>query len=378
MTPGHDPHGSPAGPPLGDDELGRLIAGGLSRRADGPVDERSLVAGARAGAVRIRRRRSAAAVLAAVVVVGLPAGLYGQRLFAGGQSSTSAGRAAPEAVSASSPAPLSAQDAGSPASAAGPAPRGEPVTTASADAGYPAGPSAPGPSVAGPSAPGGPASSKAVSSTAAPSRPVIQAPSPVSPGAPLPARAPLPRTSSGAVAVPAGALLSAADLRPVSTLPVTPSSDTGNASPAPAIAAADVCGRVPAGMPAPQGSRAVTFERAPGTVSGWLISSGVRVFRGSDAERYLATLRGQQNCLAGSSVAGADAAAIGHGPADAQGRTHWFGAAATGRTVTEVRLVVPPGAGVTAAKIRILLTTGAGRLGSSGLAAAALADPSLG
>ena len=40
-----------------DDDLGRLLAEGLRRGAEAPVDERQLVRGAQLGAARIRRRR---------------------------------------------------------------------------------------------------------------------------------------------------------------------------------------------------------------------------------------------------------------------------------------------------------------------------------
>ncbi|HEY6794835.1 MAG TPA: hypothetical protein VI248_09140, partial [Kineosporiaceae bacterium] len=308
MTGDHGPFGAP----LADDELGRLIAEGLARRVAGPVDERALVAGARAGAVRIRRRRSAGAALVALVVLALPAGLLGSRLLGGGErdTSTAAGsaRSATGGAGARS-APMTAGDGVAAREA-----RGDAASASAASAqtssvvGAVGGPAAPAPSplsdMAAPSTSPGAALQRATASPAA------TVPPPLMP-------VPLARTASGAVAIPGDALLGAADLSAVTTLPLRPTSDTANTRPAAAVSAAQVCGRAPTGGPSAEGSRSVTFEQAPGATSGWLIGSTVRVFRGTAAARYLVALTGQQRCLATAVVADAGSAAIGHGAVDA-------------------------------------------------------------
>jgi hypothetical protein len=358
--------------PRGDDDLGRLIAEGLARRVEGPVDERSLVAGAQAGARRIRRRRSVATALAAVVVLGLPVGIYGARMVAGPERSTatavSDGRADAGSMSAAEAGSTGAQDVPTETGSVAMAPG-----SAGGDAGSGPGLAAQGSALA--AAP----DAAAAGSNASQLQPSIAGPLPESAAPAAPATgAPTaaPRAASGVVAVPAAALLVAADLRPVTATTVVPSGTSAPAA-APVLTAADLCGRAPTGVPPSAGSLGVTFEDARGAPDGWLLGSAVRAFGGSGAVRYLATLTAAGACLAPTLGSGADAAAVGHGPPDGLGRTHWLAVAVTGRTVAEVRLVAPKGSGVSAGSVAALLSTAVRRLRGSGLPAAAAADPRL-
>ena len=104
MTPAVLP---PPGPE--DDGLARLIGEAVRRDVEGPVDGRRLVAGARRGAVRIRRRRNIGAVaVAAVLLAGVPVGLV--RLTGSQQTADSTAAGGP--VSAES-VPADARAAGS-------------------------------------------------------------------------------------------------------------------------------------------------------------------------------------------------------------------------------------------------------------------------
>jgi hypothetical protein len=186
----------------------------------------------------------------------------------------------------------------------------------------------------------------------------------------------LPRSGTGAVAVPTTALLDPAALTAVIGATPVVTQDGANRTPARLPTAADLCGRTPTGLGVASGSRAQTFAPPPTTVAPWTAVSAARVFAGSAAPAYLTALA-RQTCLTPLTHLG-DQALLGHGPADAHGRIHWFGVVRSGRAVAEVWLVAPPGAGMTSTSMARLLGTAAGRLTASGLPAAAAADPGLG
>ena len=345
--------------PEGDD-LGRLLAEGLRRDVDGPVDEQRLVAGARIGAARIhRRRRTMTAVAAAVLVV--PAGLFGVRLVLdSGSGSMAAGSAAgapivagsgDAAASSGSLAERGATKAMDAAgSGSGPAARSslEALAAASAASGGGAG------GTVGPepqSAPALPAP------TASPRPPAAPSVGPATPSSTVPATR---------VAVPSAALLTAADLAAVTGGSLTVVADSDNTAASAPVESAEVCGRALGSLPAEAGGRAVTYDRAPGTPSAWTAVTSVRVFAGTGPATYLGVLGGQ-TCLVRVSVSGADAALAGHGPGDAAGRTHWYAVARRGRAITEVRLTAPKGAAVTQTSLTRLLAVAVGRLTVSGL-----------
>jgi hypothetical protein len=184
----------------------------------------------------------------------------------------------------------------------------------------------------------------------------------------------LPRSASGQVVVPDTVLPDAADLPQVG---LRRTSDTGNRVPAGALSAADTCGTAPSGRPAAAGSRAVALEhRTAATSTSWLLGGTVRVFRADGASRNVAAAD-RLACTDAVTVTGADEAAIGHGTADAQGRTHWYGLVRVGRTISEVRLVVPKGGAAGRADVVRIVRLAGGRLVASGFAAAAGADPGL-
>jgi hypothetical protein len=355
MTPAAMP------PPGPDDDLSRLIGDAVRRGVEGPVDGRRLLAGAQRGAVRIRRRRNIGAVaVAAVLLAGAPIGLL--RLTGSQQSadSTAAG------------GPLSAESVPAAARAAG----SEAVSPEVAAAAGAADSSA----LAGPmsaSASGAPA---ATQSKAAPVLGTIAPPAPgpagsAPTGTTVAGAGPLTRTATGQVVVPDGALLTAADLPQVA---LTRSADSANRAPAGATPAAATCGvslAVPAGA---AGSRAVTYQRRVGAGSAWWqLTSAVRVYPGTGATAHLVAAN-RLPCASGVAWEYGDGAMTTTGQVDAQGRTHYYAVVQTGRTVSEITLVVPRGGRATATDLQRLLSVAAGRLQTSGLAAAAASDPALG
>jgi len=361
-----------------DDELGRLLAEGLRRGSDAPVDEYRLVAGAREGAGRIRRRRRTLAQAAAGAVLVVPVVLFGPRLLGGGSSddATSAG-----AASSAEKVAGSVADAAGGSAAAGSA--GEPSSISAVSASALAGPL----SASAPAA-GSAAATRAVDAATGTKAPAVPSapPSrsvPALPTTPPRATPPTPGTTrstgattaatsssssssvSGPAGVPASALLTAADLVPVTGSGLARTTDTGSTSRVPAPAAVDVCGQALGALPAEESGRAVGYQRASGTTA-WVAGSTVRSFAGSGASAYLVAL-GRQECLGTVAVAGADTALAGHGPADSTGRTHWFAVARSGATVTEVRLSVPKGGTVTTASMARLLQVAVAHLAGSGL-----------
>jgi hypothetical protein len=306
-----------------DDALGQLLAEGLGRLAAGPVDDGDLLAGARRGAARIRRRRRAALTVASVLVIGSPVGLAASELMGSSQPSHIT-----SATGLRSASPMLGQ----------PAPTGD-AATALQD-------------TAQATAPGERIASFSVPATGGTSAPEVAA---------------------GAPQVPDAALLTAADLR-AATLRQT--SDTSYLGPVPASAPADTCGTALDPVPAALG-RARVFERRTGSSEAWwLLGNTVRVLAGDGAREYAAAGSGL-GCVTGVVVPGTDLAVVGHGGPDAQGRTHWYAGARVGRVVTEVRLVVPSGSGITRTDVAGLLTSAAKKVTSSGLVAAAAADPAL-
>jgi len=337
-----------------DGDLGRLLAEGLHRRADGPVDERRLVTGAQAGAARIRRRRRAMASAAALVVL-LPAALLGAYRLVGEDSSgpdtagSAAGRPFTEqGEEGSADGGVPALGSASPSSGDSAGGGGSGQATA---AGVPsdAGAVPPGPTAAeSPGAGPGPGAAPSSSGGAAAGSPS------------------LPRTGTVAAStgpVPASALLAAADLTAVTGPGLVKLSDT---TPAPAPTAADVCGSTPIGPPAAAASRSVVYQQVRSASSVWLAGSAVRVGPVGEALGYVAELGGQA-CLGAVAVSGAEVAFAGRGPADSEGRTHWFGVARTGGVIAEVRLAVPVGGEVTTSTVTGLLRTAVARLTSAGL-----------
>lgn len=341
-----------SGPPLGDDELGRLLADGLRRDADRPVDERALMTGAWRGAARIRRRRRTGVLVAAVVVAALPAGVVINRWAQDQRYSASS--AASSSASGSEAGPQ-AFATGAAAGSAGPA-------SVDRQAVQPGAAASPGAAGAG-SAPRTRAAPSGVQTPAA-------TPAPSSP-------ATLSRTATGAVVIPAAALLTVADAGPVTSVTLPVADDTANVTSPVFPAAADACGTAPSGLPAEAGGRSVTFQQPAGTSTGWLFGSTVRVFKGTDAAAYLTALT-RQECLAPLLVTGLSGALLGQGAPDAQGRVHWLAVGVDERAVTEVRFVAPRGAVVRASGVETVLATAARRLAASGLAAGAAGDPSLG
>jgi hypothetical protein len=314
------------GPGPDDADLGRLLAEGLHRQTDGPVDERGLLTGARRGAVRIRRRRSAAVGLAVVVVLaGVPVGLLRSHL-AGQASETSAGSAA-SAPTFASPGPL---DAGKSAPAvAGP----ESARGFGAESG------------AGATAPAAPSETGALTTH----------------GLLVPSASAMSSSAASAASIPDAALLTAADISQVAMSPMA------DRVPAPATVAADSCGRPLTAVPAAITSRAVGYQNKPGpAATAWQLGSAVRVFGGDGASGYLAAAQ-RLGCTGLTLTGIGDAATGGHGPADALGRTHWYVVVRVGHAVSEVNLVVPRGSGVTSADVARLAGLAADRLAASGL-----------
>jgi hypothetical protein len=326
--------GHPPGSGPDDVELGRLLAEGLHRQSGGPVDGDRLLAGARRGAARIRRRRQAALGAAAVVVLALlPVGVLRGGLF-GQQSETTAGSAS-RALAPESASPADLADGSAPA-AATPSAYGA-LTGSDSAAGPTVGGALPSGKVAPPEGIVPPTTSRELAGTSSSS-------------------------ASGAVTgIPTTALLTGADVTQVVL------DQTTDRAPAPAVPAADSCGRTASGSPTAVASRSVTFERRQGAAgSWWLLGDTVRVFSGSGAGQYLAgaaTLGCSGLALSGIG----DAAVGGHGAADAQGRTHWYVVVRVGVAVSEVRFVVPRGSGVTADDARRLVGIAADRLTASGL-----------
>jgi len=321
MTADHEV--SPGGP-LDDDALGRLLADGLQRGARRSVDGDLLVAGATAGARRIRRRRSALAGAAALVLVGSGAAWITQ----GSTETVTGSSASASKLAEAAPAPAVAGDARGPAGtdAAGSVPAGS--------------------GAAGPVPPG----------TATPLAVTV----------PPPGAAQAPRPSGGGpAAVPETALLQHEDVGSSLMGPfVSTTADDGTA---PALTPADVCG-TPLPAPPPQaGARGVDLR---GRVT---VVSVVRVLPGDGAGSYAAALLAQP-CLRRTSGA-FDEGASGHGPADAQGQVRWFAFARSGRTLVEVRVVVPAGNGTGAAEVATLLSAAVRR--DAAFAGQAAADPAL-
>lgn len=348
MTSPHDDLGGSGGPGGDDARLGRLLADGLGRSVGRPVDAEDLLAGARRGAVRIRRRRNTAVGLATALVLVVPGSLViGQFL-----GSTSV-------ITAESGA------------AGGSAPAGEPATGAGAADARPV-PEAGGPGDATHASPEAPMvadppetdtfarigeSSSALSTSSAPS---------TSQGA--------SRTTGGQVAVPDGALLGPADL-PQGTLRRT--ADSGNRAPVAVATAPERCGGALGEVPLSAGSREVVFEERTGAVaSRWLLGSTVRVFAGDRAEQFVSAVA-RLDCVSSVTVLLGDEALAGQGRPDSQGRSHWYGVVRVGRVVSEVRLIVPSGESVSQNEATRLLRVAAERVTTSGLAASAASDPGL-
>lgn len=332
-----------------DSTLGRLLEEGLGRAAGGPVDDGDLLAGARRGAARIRRRRRTVMSVATVMVLAGPVGFAASELMrpAGETTSTASVAAAPELASASPGAArevASATVGGQAGDADGSSePFADPSAAAAASGAVPA------PSVLPNSA-----------SVAAESKSATDS-----------------RVAGGVASVPDDALLTAADLA-AAGLPrpaARPTSDTSYSGPVPAAPPAETCGAALVGVPAAAFGRVAVLDG--GTAEGWLLGSTVRVFAGTGAQDY-AAVASRSGCLAPVTVAGADSAAVGAGPRDSQGRTHWYGVARVGRVVTEIRLLTPRGSGTDRADVVRLLTASVGRVTSSGLVAAAAGDPALG
>lgn len=304
-----------------DDALGQLLAEGLGRVVAGPVDDGELLAGARRGAARIRRRRRTALTLASVLVIGSPVGLVVSELMGSSQPVSSTNAAAPAAQSSGdgSASPVAAADQLG----------------------------------AGPESQRAAAGLRSVPATGGTS---------------------VPAAAAGAAQVPDAALLTAADLR-AATLRQT--SDTSYLGLVPAAAPADTCGTALDPAPAAFG-RVRVFERRTGSspVAWWLLGNTVRVLAGDGAREYVAAASGL-SCVTGVAVPGTDRAVVGHDRPDAQGRTHWYAGAQVGRVVIEVRLVAPSGSAITRADVVGLLTSAAQKVTSSGLPAAAEADPAL-
>ena len=323
-----------------DDALGRLLADGLHRGADRPVDGDVLVAGATAGARRIRRRRSALAGAAALVLVG-----SGVAWFSQSSTGTATNASSAEATLAAAPAVPGAARGQAGTDAAGSAAKDAAGSDAAGSGGTgSAGPVHAGSATAGP-VPPGPATPLAVT-----------VPPPGAPQAPHP--------SVGGTAVPGTALLRIED---VMSLMGAFASTTANNGEVPALTPADVCG-VPLPAPPPQaGARGVDWR---GRVA---VESVVRVLPGDGAGSYAAALLAQP-CLRRTSGA-FDEGGYGHGPADAQGQVRWFALARAGRTLVEVRVVVPTGDGTGAADVAALLATAVRR--DAALARQAAADPAL-
>jgi len=338
-----------------DDALGRLLAEGLGRVASDPVDDGRLLAGARRGAERIHRRRRTGLVLATVAVLGTPVGLVASELMPREQVTSATSSVVSESASAVPAAPSAA---GSEV-AAGDAK----ATTAesSADAGV------------SPDALRGPArtASLAPGNDAAGS------------AQPVPSSLGVAKVSPGgasSVVVPDAALVASADLTAAGLTGVTlrSVSDTTYSGPVPAVPAADACGTArAAGQPEALGRTAVLGSGPASSASSWLLTGTVRVFAGAGAPSYVSAAS-RLGCVSGVAVPGGGSGVVGRGAADASGRTHWYGAARVGRVVTEIRLVVPRSAAVEEGDVARLLRTAAGRVTSSGLAAAADTDPSLG
>lgn len=313
-----------------DDVLGQLLAEGLGRVVAGPVDDGELLAGARRGAARIRRRRRTALAVASVLVIGSPVGLAMSELMEREQSTSAAAEVAPSAGDGPASAEVGADQFGAGAESQRAA---DGLRSASASASAPAPASAP--------ATGGPS---------------------------------VPAAAAGAPQVPDAALLTAADLRAV-TLRQT--SDISYPGPVPAAAPADTCGAALDPAPAAFG-RVRVFERrtGPSPLAWWLLGNTVRVLAGDGAREYAAAASGL-SCVTGVTVPGTDQAVVGHGRPDAQGRTHWYAGAQVGRVVIEVHLVAPTGSAITRTDVVGLLTSAARKVTSSGLPAAAEADPAL-
>jgi hypothetical protein len=393
-----------------DVDLGRLIAEGLRREVGADVDERLLVAGAQRGAVRIRRRRNlVAAAVAAVVVAGAPLGSIGIRMLAGqSDSPTATSAGAPVAVAAAEgaatapgasrdgltgqaadqkvPVPVSPFAAGDSGAAAGSAA----ATVSGAPNAQPgAAPAAGGPAV------------KPTGDTAVPMSTLMATLAPTVGPTTATSIGPrestsgsagvLARTATGPIVIPSAAMLGAPDLSAAaarlepSTSPgpaVSVVADSANRQSAPATSAATTCGQSLAGLPpGAAGSRGVTFQRKDGTSasSGWVLSSTVRVYPGAGAAAYLAAAV-KLRCAVPVPIVGlvGDGSAITSGRPDAHGRIGYYAVVRSGRTITEIALLIPAGvAGQGIEDVARLMAIAADRLNRSGLAAAASADPAL-
>lgn len=342
-------------PGLDDDALGRLLAEGVGRSADGPVDDGELLSGARRGAARIRRRRRTVLTVASVLVIGSPVGLVVSEFMRPTASVTSASSvpmrdsdgaapgSAPEAVAGGAPdagsAPAWAQSSASPG-----APGSERTAAGQNESGYAS-------SVTGTAAPTSTDNRKATGS-----------------------KLPGPTAALPTAVVPAGAMLTAADLPKASLRPV---SDIEYAGEVPLPAAADTCGIALTGAPGSAYGRAAVLE-SPGaaTAGRWSLGSTVRVFAADGADTYVGAAS-RSGCVASVVAPGADQALLGSGRPDAAGRVHWYAAARVGRVVTEVSLLAPRGSGIGRSDVLRLLTSAATRATSSGLAPSAAADPAL-
>lgn len=345
---GRDAAGDP-----GDERLHALLSAGLSEQADRPVDVGGLLDGARTGARRIRRRRRAAGVTAlAVVVVSLPVALTGTGLL-GRQASGLAGGFGGPTTSLSATSDV-AQPVPSFAASAQPVPSD---TVAG---------SVPGQPRVGATAPEG----TKVSGTTG---------------------AVLAQDAAGQYTIGTQALLNGGDLDPIGSPPQTDddASFTGTGP-----TATQVCRTMPSASSRAVSGRSATYS-ATGD-DGWTVRAVVRVLAGPAASEEMDWLkRSLGNCasdlrLRRAAVTGlpGEGAVLGY-QVGADPRhpksVLVIGVVQDGRTTSAVELVVPVGAGADGTsriaagveQAKRLLIVADRRLRSSGLVAAAKADPSL-